>query len=88
MKASIGSKKKAVPLIVFNELDQFAIHPEGAKLFESQIDPFGILIVTGLYRTGKSYLLNQLIEEKDAFTVDPTTQACTRGIWAARMFRT
>ncbi len=86
MKSSIGgASKKAVPLVVFNEANQFGIHPEGAKLFESQTEPFAILIVTGLYRTGKSYLLNQLIEEKDAFTVDPTTQACTRGIWAARI---
>jgi len=88
MKTSIGTQKKAVPFIVINESDKFGIYPEGAKLFENQVEPFSVIIVTGLYRTGKSYLLNQLIEEKEAFTVDPTTQACTRGIWVSRIFLT
>ena len=78
----MGSKK-AVPLIIINESDQFVMGPDGVKLFENQTEPFGVIIVTGLYRTGKSYLLNQLVQEHDTFTVDPTTQACTRGIWAA-----
>ncbi len=78
-----GNNNKAVPLVKIDPDDKFALTPEGAKLFESQSGPFGVMIVTGLYRTGKSYLLDQLIGDKDAFTVDPTTQSCTRGIWAA-----
>ena len=78
-----GGGKKAVPFIMIDERESFLVRPEGAKLFETQVEPFGVVIVTGLYRTGKSYLLNQLIQEPGAFTVDPTTQACTRGIWAA-----
>ena len=86
MKPSL-SEKKSVPLIVIDESEKFSISPEGAKLFETQTEPFGVVIVTGLYRTGKSYLLNQFIQGKEVFTVDPTTQACTRGIWAASITR-
>ena len=35
----------------------------------------------GIYRTGKSYLLNQLMGKSNAFTVGPTVKACTKGIW-------
>lgn len=38
--------------------------------------------VAGKYRTGKSFLLNKLLNLKDrGFTVDPSTDACTQGIW-------
>lgn len=35
----------------------------------------------GLYRTGKSYLLNALMGKPAGFTVGPTVKACTQGIW-------
>ena len=74
---------KAVQFVAIDNDNQFKVCAEGAKIFDSQIDPFAILIVTGLYRTGKSYLLNLLMEGNDLFKVDPGTQTCTRGIWAA-----
>jgi len=82
MKLGEDKTQPAVPLILINEENQFGMCPEGEKLFENQTESFSVLIVTGLYRTGKSFLLNQLLGEKDVFKVDPTTQACTRGIWA------
>jgi putative ribosome biogenesis GTPase RsgA len=81
MKSSMTVDKQALPFILINDANQFCLNSEGVKLFESQTEPFGVLIATGLYRTGKSYLLNQLMGEHN-FKVDPTTEACTRGIWA------
>ena len=40
-----------------------------------------MVAVAGLYRTGKSSLLNFLLGRQSGFTVGPTVQACTRGIW-------
>ena len=43
-----------------------------------------IVSVTGLYRTGKSFLLNLLMDTHNtdhAFTVGNTVNACTKGIW-------
>lgn len=38
--------------------------------------------LAGQYRTGKSFLLNQLLDIKGrGFRVDPSTTACTQGLW-------
>ncbi len=44
--------------------------------------PIGIVAVAGMYRTGKSYLLNRmLLNRSDGFGVGPTVNACTKGLW-------
>lgn len=48
--------------------------------------PIGIVSVAGLYRTGKSYLLNRvLLDRSDGFGVGPTINAHTKGLWAWQM---
>jgi hypothetical protein len=38
--------------------------------------------VAGMYRTGKSYLLNQmLLNRSDGFGIGPTVNPCTKGLW-------
>lgn len=44
--------------------------------------PIGIISVAGMYRTGKSYLLNRmLLNKQKGFGVGPTINPCTKGIW-------
>lgn len=44
--------------------------------------PIGVVSVAGLYRTGKSYLLNKmLLNRNDGFGVGPTINPCTKGLW-------
>lgn len=44
--------------------------------------PIAVVGVAGLYRTGKSFLLNRIIlNREDGFGVAPTINACTKGIW-------
>lgn len=44
--------------------------------------PIGVVSVAGLYRTGKSYLLNRmLLNRSDGFGVGPTINPCTKGLW-------
>jgi len=44
--------------------------------------PIGVVAVAGMYRTGKSYLLNRLLlNRKRGFNVGPTINPCTKGIW-------
>jgi len=41
-----------------------------------------VISIAGLYRTGKSFLLNRVIlKQKFGFDVDQTVNACTKGIW-------
>jgi hypothetical protein len=37
--------------------------------------------VCGPYRSGKSFLCNQLIQKLNGFEVGSTTRACTKGVW-------
>lgn len=42
----------------------------------------GVVSVAGLYRTGKSYLLNRMLLNKSSgFGVGSTINACTKGLW-------
>ena len=44
--------------------------------------PLAVVGVAGMYRTGKSYLLNRVILNKgNGFGVGPTVNPCTKGIW-------
>lgn len=44
--------------------------------------PIGVVSVAGMYRTGKSYLLNRmLLNRSGGFGVGPTINPCTKGIW-------
>ena len=45
----------------------------------------GVIAVAGKYRTGKSFLLNRILlnknGEKSGFGVGPTINPCTKGVW-------
>jgi hypothetical protein len=45
--------------------------------------PIGIVAVAGMYRTGKSYLLNRMLLDRhdSGFGVGPTINPCTKGVW-------
>lgn len=49
---------------------------------ESLKGPMGVVAVAGMYRTGKSYLLNRMILNRSSgFGVGNTINACTKGLW-------
>ena len=44
--------------------------------------PIGVISVVGMYRTGKSYLMNRMIlDRQKGFGVGPTVNPCTKGLW-------
>lgn len=44
--------------------------------------PIGVIAVAGMYRTGKSYLLNRmLLNRSKGFGVGPSINPCTKGLW-------
>ena len=84
----------AVPFIKFiPELGKFELDKDAEQFLKGLGDTkLGVVAVCGKYRTGKSYLLNKLFVEpyfqkknrqKSApvFTVSPTINACTKGLW-------
>ena len=63
-------------------LGQFVINNEALEVIRQQSNPLGIISVAGMYRTGKSYLLNRmLLNRSNGFSVGPSINPCTKGLW-------
>lgn len=43
--------------------------------------PVGVIAVTGRARTGKSYILNQLLGQSTGFRLAHSHRPCTKGLW-------
>lgn len=61
---------------------EFTLSDSGEELIRSMKTSFGLISVAGMYRTGKSYLLNRmLLNRQSGFSVGPTVNPCTKGLW-------
>lgn len=58
---------------------EFEINEEVMEFLKNLPGPLGIISVAGMYRTGKSYLLNRmLLNRSGGFGVGPTINPCTK----------
>ena len=75
--------EEALPLVTYNpSTNAYTVNPETLSHLSTFPSPLSILTVTGLYRTGKSFLLNRLLlNKKKGFPVGPSVNPCTKGIW-------
>lgn len=68
-----------------DETSEYAVDPEAVALLETIEAPLAIVAIAGLWRTGKSYILNHFsgaAEKRDGgFQVGATVNACTKGLW-------
>ena len=63
-------------------LGQFVINQEAFEVIRQLPNPLGVISVAGMYRTGKSYLLNRmLLNRSGGFSVGPSINPCTKGLW-------
>jgi hypothetical protein len=61
---------------------EFEVSSEVRSLVDNLKGPVGVVAVAGQYRTGKSYLLNRmLLNRQKGFGVGPTINPCTKGLW-------
>ena len=74
---------KAIPFIMYEpEKKQFEMSEEARHFLELVDGPIGVVAVAGMYRTGKSYLLNRmLLGRSSGFGVGPSINPCTKGLW-------
>ena len=57
----------------------FEINEDTKEWLKNLEAPLGVISVAGMYRTGKSYLLNRmLLNQSRGFDVGPTINACTK----------
>lgn len=74
-------KDEAIALVTY-ENNTFKVNPEALEILKQVEAPISILGVAGLYRSGKSFLLNRIIlNQERGFNTGSTVNACTRGIW-------
>jgi hypothetical protein len=79
--------KHAIPFITVSEESgsgsdaKFEVNPAAVAYLQSIKGKVAVVSIAGLYRTGKSYLLNTLVGRGSGFSVGPTVKACTKGIW-------
>lgn len=71
----------AMPFITVSDDDKFEVNPEAIAYLKTLTGKIAVVSIAGIYRTGKSYLLNQLMGKSGAFGVGNTVKACTKGIW-------
>ena len=61
---------------------KYVVNKEAMAILQSIEKPISVVGVVGMYRTGKSYLLNRIILNREkGFGVSGTVNACTKGIW-------
>ncbi|XP_030641360.1 guanylate-binding protein 1-like [Chanos chanos] len=72
---------KPVCLIGMNENGQMCMEREAVEILEKITQPVVVVAVVGLYRTGKSYLMNRLAGKQKGFTLGATIESTTKGIW-------
>ena len=61
---------------------EFTLTEQGEDVIRSFKGEFGVISVAGMYRTGKSYLINRmLLNRQKGFSVGPTVNPCTKGLW-------
>lgn len=71
-----------IALVKYSGAQNFVLTIEGIEYLKSVPGPVAVVSVAGLYRTGKSYLLNRvLLNRKKGFGVGPSVNPCTKGIW-------
>lgn len=77
---------QAIPFVTINSTNEdedikLIINEDACDLIEEIDDNVAVVCVAGLYRTGKSFLLNKLANQAGCFNVGNTIEPCTHGIW-------
>jgi hypothetical protein len=80
----------ALPFITVVD-GKFTVQPAALEALARMPGPLAVIAVAGKYRTGKSYLLNNVIlgasdhpsgdSSSGGFSVGPSIQPCTKGLW-------
>lgn len=79
---------KAVPLVTYSDARGYSLHPDGLEALRMlpQQDNYAVLSIVGKSKTGKSFLLNQLLEDNAMFPVSNHLGNCTKGLMIATKF--
>ncbi|XP_067831330.1 guanylate-binding protein 1-like [Heptranchias perlo] len=60
---------------------ELQVNQEALNILSEISQPVMVVAIVGLYRTGKSYLMNKLAGKQKGFSLGSTIQSQTKGIW-------
>ncbi|XP_030680945.1 guanylate-binding protein 3 isoform X2 [Nomascus leucogenys] len=67
--------------LIENTNGELVANPEAVKILSAITQPVVVVAIVGLYRTGKSYLMNKLAGKNKGFSLGSTVKSHTKGIW-------
>uniref|UniRef100_A0A4W2D273 GB1/RHD3-type G domain-containing protein n=1 Tax=Bos indicus x Bos taurus TaxID=30522 RepID=A0A4W2D273_BOBOX len=67
--------------LVENWKNKLSVNPKALKILDQISQPLVVVAIAGLYRTGKSYLMNRLAGQNHGFRLGSTVRSETKGIW-------
>ncbi|XP_070261642.1 guanylate-binding protein 4-like [Myotis yumanensis] len=67
--------------LVENQNNQLTVNPTALEILDKISQPVVVVAIAGLYRTGKSYLMNRLAGQNHGFPLGSTVRSETKGIW-------
>ncbi|MEJ1270758.1 guanylate binding protein 3 [Cricetulus griseus] len=67
--------------LIENVKGQLIPNQKALEILSEITQPVVVVAIVGLYRTGKSYLMNKLAGKKTGFSLGSTIQSHTNGIW-------
>ncbi|MCJ8745026.1 hypothetical protein PDJAM_G00125580 [Pangasius djambal] len=73
--------EEPVCLICNDSEGQLCVVKEAKEILDGITQPVVVVSVVGLYRTGKSYLMNRLAGQQTGFALGSTIESKTKGIW-------
>lgn len=72
---------KPILLVDIDQSGKCTLNSEALEILKGIEDNVSVVSVAGMYRTGKSYLLNRLMGRQHGFEIGPSVNPCTKGIW-------
>uniref|UniRef100_A0A8D2AKR2 GB1/RHD3-type G domain-containing protein n=1 Tax=Sciurus vulgaris TaxID=55149 RepID=A0A8D2AKR2_SCIVU len=67
--------------LVENTNEQLTVNSKALRILDKICQPVVVVAIVGKFRTGKSYLMNQLAGQNHGFPLGSTVRAVTKGIW-------
>ena len=81
LNGGVKVEGKPIQLISLDENKNLVVNEEALGILRKLKGHVGVCVVVGPYRTGKSYILNLLLNRSDGFKLGDSVLSCTHGIW-------
>lgn len=70
-----------MPLLTLDSDKKLTLNQNAARVLKRINEPIVVIGIVGKYRSGKSFLMNQLLDRSQGFALGPTVQSATKGVW-------